>query len=104
MPIHVKRKGEFVRITVDGALNIYCASDTREQLLTALSKGQELEIDLSALEELDTAGIQLMLMLKQEALRLGKGCQFINHSPAVREVMDLLNLASALGDPVVIPA
>lgn len=104
MPIHVKRKGEFVRVNLDGALNIYCAAEAKEQLLAALAKGQELEIDLSELEELDTAGIQLMLMLKLEAQRASKGCSFINHSPAVREVIDLLNLASALGDPVVIPA
>ncbi len=104
MPIHVKRKGEFVQVTIVDALNIYCAAEAKEQLLHALEAGRELEIDLAHVDELDTAGVQLMLMVKQEAQRAGKDCVFIHHSPAVREVMDLLNLASALGDPVVIPA
>lgn len=104
MPIQIKRKGEFVRVHIEGGLNIYCANEAKEQLLQALAKGQDVEVDLSDLEELDTAGVQLMLMFKQEAQRCNKGCAFINHGPAVREVIDLLNLASALGDPVVIPA
>ena len=104
MSIHVQQDGERVQLRIQGELNIYCASDSKAQLLDALSAGRELEVDLSDLEELDTAGVQLMLMLKQEAQRGGRQCSFINHSPAVRDVIDLLNLASALGDPVVIPA
>lgn len=104
MAIQIKRKGDFVHVHITEALNIYCATEAKDKLLQSLEKGQEVEVDLSELDELDTAGVQLMLMLKNEAQRLGKNCSFVNHSPAVREVIDLLNLATALGDPVVIPA
>src|SRR5262245_43833243 len=104
MNIQVKLDGELVQIKIAAALNIYVAAEAKEQLLNALKQGQEVEVDLSELEELDTAGVQLMLMLKHEAQRANKACLFMHHGPAVREVMDLLNLTGALGDPVVIPA
>ncbi len=104
MTIQVNTVGDVVRIKIDNALNIYVAGEAKEQLLHALAQGRELEVDLSELEELDTAGVQLMLMLKHQAQRSNKTCAFLHHSPAVREVIDLLNLAGALGDPVVIPA
>jgi anti-anti-sigma regulatory factor len=47
--------------------------------------------------------VQILLVLKREAQRLGKQLAFVNHSPAVREVLDLLNLVAELGDPLVIP-
>ena len=40
---------------------------------------------------------------KREAQRQGRSLTFIQHSPAVREVLDLLNLVAELGDPMVIP-
>jgi anti-anti-sigma regulatory factor len=59
-------------------------------------------LDLSGVEELDTAGVQLLLWLKQEARRGGYACTLVNHSPAVVEVLDLLKLAGTFGDPILL--
>lgn len=87
---------------VSGELNIYSAATVLQELLQALEIRPQLEISLSEVEEIDTAGIQLLLVLKREAARLGKTLTFVQHSAPVLEVLDLLNLVAELGEPLVI--
>ena len=54
--------------------------------------------------EIDTAGLQLLILLKKEAQRTGKDLSIVAHSQSVRAVIDFCNLAAELGDPLVIPA
>ena len=63
-----------------------------------------LEIDLSAVGEIDTAGFQLLVLVKREAQRLGKQAHIVAHSEAVRELLDFYNMAAEFGDPLLIPA
>ena len=44
------------------------------------------------------------MLVKREARRLDKEAQIVAHSEAVREVLDLYNMAAAFGDPLLIPA
>ena len=54
------------------------------------------------MEDLDTAGVQLLVWMKQEARRRGRNLAFFAHSPAVVEVFDLLQVAGLFGDPILI--
>lgn len=92
------------RVGIVDDMTIYNASAQKQQLLDALAAHDEIEIDLSAVAEIDTAGIQLLILVKREAGRLGKHTVFVAHSAAVREVVDFLNLAASFGDPMLIPA
>lgn len=85
-------------------LTIYHALEQKNQLLDALSSADELELDLLKVCEIDTAGLQLLILLKKEAVRSGKRVSIVAHSQAVRTVIDFCNLATELGDPLVIPA
>lgn len=86
-----------------GELTIYTASDARRNLRAALEhQGAPSELDLSGIEELDTAGMQVLLWFKQEASAQGKVVAFTNHSSAVIEVIDLLKIAGVFGDPILI--
>lgn len=85
-------------------MTIYQAAAQKQQLLDALSIGEHLELDLSGVAEMDSAGLQLLLLLKREALQAGKQLSISGHSPAVRQVLDLCNLVRVFGDPLVIPA
>jgi ABC-type transporter Mla MlaB component len=60
--------------------------------------------DLLQVGDIDTAGLQLLILLKKEAQRTGKRVAIVAHSQAVRSVIDFCNLAAELGDPLVIPA
>ena len=54
--------------------------------------------------EIDTAGVQLLMLAKQEALRQQRELRLVGHSPAVLEVFELLNVAAYFSDPLVMAA
>ena len=85
-------------------LTIYHALEQKNILLDVLSTTDDLELDLLKVSEIDTAGLQLLILLKKEAQRTGKKVSIVAHSQAVRSVIDFCNLATELGDPLVIPA
>lgn len=92
------------RITLQEDLTIYHALEQKGCLLDALNQADEVELDLSQVSEMDTAGLQLLILLKREAQKAGKQAIIVAHSQAVRSVIDFCNLAAYLGDPLVIPA
>jgi len=71
-------------------------------LLEMLEKSAEIELDLSQVGELDTAGLQLLILAKRECLARKGNLHLINHSPAVLDVLSLCNMIQFFGDPVVI--
>ena len=92
------------RLSLAENLTIYHALEQKTHLLDALAASEELELDLLQVGEIDTAGLQLLLLLKKEGQRAHKRVSIIAHSQAVRTVIDFCNLATELGDPLVIPA
>ncbi len=68
---------------VQGNMTIYEAAADKPALLGALTDATEMEIDLSSVVEMDTAGLQL-------------------HSEASLDVLDRYSLAGYFGDPVVV--
>lgn len=92
------------RWTCEGPLTIYRAANLKTELMQALAQSDGLELDLSKVEEIDTAGLQLLILAKREAARLGKAVAIVAHSQAVREVIEFCQMASYFGDPLVIAA
>lgn len=93
-----------VHLMLDGPMSIYNAEALKSQLLESVRHAPLLELDLSHVGEMDTAGFQLLLMAKRESQRLGHSLRIVAHSPAVSEVIDFYNMNAYFGDPVVIPA
>ena len=91
-------------LTLAEDLTIYHALEQKSALLNALADTDDLELDLMHVGEIDTAGLQLLKMLKKEAQRAGKTISIVAHSQSVRAVIDFCNLAAELGDPLIIPA
>ncbi|MBW8365235.1 MAG: STAS domain-containing protein [Rhizobium sp.] len=87
-----------------GEMTIYSAAELKPTILAALEQSDEVDIDLSEVSEVDTSGVQLLMLMKREALAAGKGLTLSGHSPAVLEVFELLGLGSWFGDPQVLPA
>ena len=92
------------RLSLTEDLTIYHALEQKNHLLDALSGSDVLELDLHQVSDIDTAGLQLLIMLKKEAQRTGKQVAIVAHSQAVHSVIDFCNLGAELGDPLVIPA
>lgn len=91
-------------LAISEALTIYHALEQKQRLLDALARTDALELDLSQVPDIDTAGLQLLILLKKEALRAGKQVRILAHSPAVSAVIDFCKLAADFGDPLVITA
>ena len=96
-----KIRNEGRNIFISGDLTIYSAMAIKEQLAELLKPSADIDIDLSEIAEIDTAGLQLMLLAKRKA---GASVRFVRHSAAVLRLIDLANLAGTLGDPVIIGA
>lgn len=92
------------RLGIHEEMTIYHAQDQKQQLISALEATDSLELDLSQVSEIDASGLQLLILVKREAIRLGKAFAIVAHSPAVRQTIDFCNLAAFFGDPVVITA
>jgi anti-anti-sigma factor len=85
---------------LSGELTIYTVGEIAQQYSKALNAKapSECDIDLSGVAEIDTAGLQLMLIMKK---RPGVETRFCHHSNAVLKLVDLANLGQALGDPII---
>jgi anti-anti-sigma factor len=80
------------QLKIEGDMTIYRAVELKQILLDALEQCVALDIDLSMVSELDTTGVQLLLLAQQTADDGKQTLRLLNHSAAVREVFDLLNL------------
>jgi len=89
-------------LTLEDELTIFTAADLKPQLLNFLNEDDELEIDLSKIVEMDTAGLQLLILIKREANKAGKKLHFIFHSKTVLEILELTDLTASFGDQVVL--
>jgi anti-anti-sigma factor len=94
--------GSVGRLEIKGELNIFTAAELRLQLLEAIATGTELDVDLSQVSEIDSAGLQLMIAAKRDAAVRNLTLNFTGHSPAVFDALELCKLSGLLGDPVLI--
>ena len=90
------------RLAVEGDLTVYGAAALKKRLLDALARATQLEVDLSRVAEVDTAGMQVLILAKREALKAGKSLRLSGHSPAILDALDLFDLGAYFGDPVFI--
>lgn len=95
-------------LAVEGELTIHTAGDRRTELLALLERGDHVAVDLSGVTELDTAGLQLLLLVRREAAHLGRTVDLVGASPAVVDTLSIVHLdpalrplvaAAAQGDP-----
>lgn len=93
-----------MQLSISEDLTIYHALAHKQLLLDALAATSELELNLSEVGEIDTAGLQLLILLKKEAQQAGKCLRIVAHSQAVSAVIDFCNMAAEFGDPLIIPA
>jgi anti-sigma B factor antagonist len=92
------------RLLVEGEFGIYHATEIKQRLIDEVRANPVLELDLSHVSEMDTAGFQLLAIAKRESQRLGSVLRIVGHSTAVREVIEFFNMVAFFGDPLVIPA
>lgn len=87
---------------LSGEIIILHVAELKLVLVNAITQHTQIDIDLSAVTEMDGAGVQLLLFAKKEAQRHDCDLVFSRHSGPVLDLMDLFNLGQDFGDPVLI--
>lgn len=90
------------KLELDDELTIFTAAMQKPQLMAFLESDNDLEINLSRVTEMDTAGLQLLILAKREAANAAKSLRFVMHSKVVLDILELANLTTAFGDQVVL--
>lgn len=98
MQIDKQQEGRRARLCISGELTIYAAAELHRTLLDSLGACDRLELDLGAVTELDTSGLQQLVLLCREAKATGKSLH-IEHGDATREVLALCRLDAYFADP-----
>jgi anti-sigma B factor antagonist len=85
-------------LRIEGEFTIFRAMELKPVLF---AEPPVTDIDLSAVTELDSAGLQLLMLAKKTAVAQGRELRLTGHSEAVIDVFEVLNVAAYFGDPVV---
>ncbi len=102
--IEVNKDGTRSCCQVHEKMTIYQAAAMRDELLNAYCDCAELEVDLSRVDEIDSAGLQLLLALKQTAIAQDKPVRFVNHSVHVVDIIHLFGIEQFFGDQILMPS
>jgi anti-sigma B factor antagonist len=87
-------------VCLEGEMTLHRAVELRDTLLGALAQqGSLVEVDLSGINEIDTAGVQLLLWAKRTAMARNKELRLVGQSPTVVHVLETLGLTAYFGAP-----
>ena len=89
-------KDTHVPLALGEELNIYTASAVHQQVREAVAAGTDLALDLGAVSDIDSAGVQQLLLLERECRAAGHALAVTAASDPVREVLGLLHLERLL--------
>lgn len=79
-------------LAIDGEMTLSRAAELKAQVVEALSGGQPIQLDLAAVSEIDTAGVQLLLLARQLAEQQGLTLAWGPPNPVVDEALRFLRL------------
>jgi anti-anti-sigma factor len=89
MSLTIVTQGPDMQVKIAGDLTIVEAAETRDSLALCLTTSETLELDLSDVENIDIAGIQILLSLVKEP----RAVQLSAPSPSLKKVLDLLQVS-----------
>ena len=81
------------RLRVEGEITIYKAAEVMEKLVPYWRDYKEFELDLSGISDIDTAGVQLLLMFDRKSGASGKKARLAGESEPVSEALGIYRLA-----------
>lgn len=88
-----------IRIDCGEQLDISAAGGLHTELSGALDRGQPVSIDVSRLDQVDTAGAQLLLAFTREAGKKGIRVDWLGDPACLRDAAQRLGVASDLALP-----
>lgn len=100
MDISVEEASGTCSLALAGELTIHHSAAVKERLLASIRACARVDVDLSSVTDIDTAGMQVLLIAKREAEASGARLQLGGLSAAVLDLVGLFNLADQFVPPV----
>lgn len=92
MTVNTEKVDGTCRIRIEGDMTIFNAADLKKDLLDNLHECSDFEMDMSQVNEIDTTGLQLLILAKRETAALNKSFRIMSYSPATMYVLELFNM------------
>ena len=92
MTLSTEKIDGLCKIRIEGDMTIFNANDLKKDLMEIVDECPELEVDLSRVSEVDTSGLQLLILAKRESKSLNKAFRVVSYSPGILNVMELFNI------------
>lgn len=90
LTINIKGAGsDSVSLFFNGEMTIYNVRDIKNSLIESLESGSELSLDLSKVNNIDTAGFQMIVAARNEASESGKKVSLLNPAGEVKKIFEL---------------
>lgn len=87
MEVSVRKYKKHMRATVRGDLTIYTALEMKQAMLGPVTSELDIDLDLSHVHALDTAGLQLILVAARELAEGGRKLSVVSPSPEALEAL-----------------
>ncbi|WP_286269768.1 STAS domain-containing protein [Thalassotalea hakodatensis] len=95
-----QKRNDSTEIIISGELTIYSVMDIYQEYFKALKFKSLVVLKLAKIEEIDTAGMQLILSLVKTTIEEGKNFQISSTSSAIQDFCQLFNLSILLNTDV----
>jgi anti-sigma B factor antagonist len=87
---------ERTTVQIAGDFTVQTAAENKAVLVSALGSGQAVDVDRGNVAEIDTAGIQLLLLAKREAAELAVNLRLVSVPRSVLEILEIVGLDAYL--------
>ena len=92
MNITTENDNGLCRMRIEGEMTIFTADELKKHLFEKLEACSGLDLDLSQVSEMDTAGFQLLFLTKREFGHLNRPFRIVAQSPVTLSVLKLYNI------------
>lgn len=100
--LSVSQENDKRTIALETDLTIYQVKEVADRLIPHLSPDFDIEIKLAQVHELDSSGVQLLMLMRQQSQQQATKLTLTEHSEAVLEVFEQLDLINWFEDPIVL--
>lgn len=84
-----KNDTDIIEASLTGEMTIYSAAELKSSLVNNIKDCSGINLDLSAVSKIDTAGYQLLLAARQEAVKKNISLKFMKPSQEVQNIFEL---------------
>ncbi len=98
--LHYKQIGKQGQLELEGSFVVYSISKWKDCILEKIPEIETLKADFSKVNQIDSAGLQILISTKKLFISENKKFTIIKHSPKLIEYLDLYGLIRFFEDKI----